>query len=213
MTTPKRHQPNLEVARILAQADMNNAQGAAWLTERLGRKVEDYHLGRAISGERAIKVDEIDALRELAAPGVLEPAARFVTSPLTETAALVPLFSADVGGSKPLRLTEDGRVGMAPMHPSQRRFKSAFAFLITEDALGDRLRQGDTAFGVFGLAPVIGQPCVVERGALGCVVGLFDRRDANTIFLKHVTPPKTVSVPIREVTGLHAIVGVTFENS
>lgn len=203
---------NDEVARILERAGMSHTDVAAYLTNKLGREVRHYHVGRTVSGERRPAVDEMDALRELGRRFEGSPAAlRAETAPqLTDAGDVIPLFAVSQANDHMLRLTEEFRVGVVPIHPAQRGSKSALAFVMFDDALGDRLRLGDIGYAIRGWQPVIGQPCMVERNDGDWLVKIYEGKDANTLFLSQLKPAKKISLPLREVFAAHAIVGSTF---
>jgi hypothetical protein len=205
--TPAR---NEEVAAILARRGWTHAQAASYLSERLAREVKAYHIGRTIAGQRSPTVDEMDALRALDAPNPGEYPPSINLQRLTDEGEAIPLFSADPGAGRPLRLREDGRIGVASVHPAQKGYKSVFAIVVTDEVFGERIRIGDIAYGVKNKVPAQGQPCLVARGEMGCVLGYFDTRDAQTVIVRQGPRGSTVSVPMRDVTGLHTIVGVTF---
>lgn len=205
---------NEEVEQLLERVGLTHAEAAAILTNKLGRVVKGYHIGRTISGDRQPAVDEMDALRELGARyddgGQPSQARRVETPLLTDTGDRVPLYGADHAGDNALRLTEEFRVGVVPIHPAQRGSKSALAFVMNDETLGDRLRLGDIGYAIRGWRPVVGQPCLVERKDLDAVARIYEGRDGSTLFLSQLKPAKQVTMPLRDVFAVHAVVGSTF---
>lgn len=202
--------PNVEVADLVAASGLTHPQVAAALGRTLGRAVQPYVIGRMISGLRSIKADEMDALRHLATadPIVKIPTQSFA-SQLTERAEFVPLYSARTGNV--LTVGEDNRVGLSPIHPSQRGFRSAFNFIQPDERLGDLIRRGYVAHAVRDLPPLPGMPVLVERKSGEAYARIYVREDANTVFLKVLRPKEQDEQLARtEVTGLHRITGVTF---
>jgi hypothetical protein len=203
---------NTEIEQILETVGLTHAQAAEILTTKLGRPMKGYHIGRTIKGERQPAVDEMDALRELLLAQPPQPGpARKVDAPLlTDTGERVPLYRADHAGDNGLRLTEEFRVGVVPVHPAQRGSKSALAFVMNDETLGDRLRLGDIGYAIRGWPPVPGQPCLVERKDLDAVARIYEGRDGSTLFLSQLKPPKQMSMPLRDVAAVHVIVGSAF---
>lgn len=203
---------NEEVEAILERAGMTHADAAAYLSERLGREVKHYHVGRTISGERQPVVDEMDALRELGRrfEGQPIPPRAGAAPLLTDAGDRIPLYGPDLAGGQSIRLTEEFRIGVVPIHPAQRGSKSALAFVMQEETLGDRLRMGDIGYAIRGWPPVEGQPCLVERHDLDALVKIYEGTDSSTLFLSQLKPAKKLSVPRREIYAVHAVVGTTY---
>lgn len=203
---------NEEVQAILERAGMAHADASAYLSDKLGRTIKPYHIGRTISGERQPAVDEMDALRELGrrfegSP----PQMRSTSAPLlTDAGDRIPLYGPDLAGNQSLRLTEEFRIGVVPIHPAQRGSKSALAFVMQDETLGDRLRLGDIGYAIRGWPPVEGQPCLIERRDLDALVKIYEGQDSATVFLSQIRPAKKISVPRREIFAVHAVVGATF---
>lgn len=202
---------NAEVAAIVEASGLSHAEVAVAITRATGRPIKSYVIGRMISGERLVKSDEMDALRALAeTPGLREAPARF-TPQLTEHSEVVPLFSAAGGPGGKLRLGEEFRVGVSPIHPSQRGYRSAFNVIQPDDRLGDLVRKGYTAHVVRDLPPVPGLPCLVEKEDGEAIVRIYAGEDANTLFLKVLKPKEADErLPWREVKAVHRVTGVTF---
>jgi hypothetical protein len=196
-----------EFETLLAASGRNQTQTAAYLQRRLGRDIAHYQVSRWSSGMIRVPVDVMDAMRELAA----QPAdAQAVVTPLSETADAVPLFGYANAAGSTLRLNEDQRVGVVPIHPAQRGSRSAFAFIVFGDSLAPMLNHGDVGYAIRGRTPRKGQPCIVELANGEAQVKLFEGADDRTLFASQLNPKKELSFALREVGAIHAVVGVTF---
>jgi hypothetical protein len=96
----------------------------------------------------------------------------------------VPLFGYANAAGSTLRLNEDQRVGVVPIHPAQRGSRSAFAFLVFGDSLSPRLNHGETGYAVRNKTPVKGQPVLIEMVSGEVLVKIFERVDEHTVFLR-----------------------------
>lgn len=204
--------PREEVTQIVEAAGLGHGPIAAFLTQTLGRVVKPYVIGRILSGERAVSADEMDAFRRLlqAPAGVGESVVAF-TPQLTEHSDRVPLYSATGRSGGKLRLSEEYRVGVTAIHPSQKGYRSAFSFIQPDDKLGDLLRKGHIGHVVRDLPPVPGLPCLVEREDGEAYARIYVGEDTNTLFLKALKPKEAEErVPLREVKACNRIVGVTY---
>lgn len=199
---------NEEVERLVEASGRTQAAIAAYLTRRTGRPIEHYHVSRMINGQRKVAHDEMDALRELAT----EVAGDTPTSPqLTETGDVVPLFGYANGAGSTLRLNEDARVGVVPIHPAQKGSREAFAFLTFGDSVHPRLMHGETGYAIRNRMPFKNQLCVVEKKDGETIVKFFDFVDDRTLHLYEIHPKRApILVPMRDVLAIHAVVGSTF---
>jgi phage repressor protein C with HTH and peptisase S24 domain len=149
----------------------------------------------------------MDAMRELSAqPAEAAP----VVHQLTDTSDVVPLFGYANAAGSTLRLNEDQRVGVVPIHPAQRGSRSAFAFLVFGDSLSPRLNHGETGYAVRNKTPVKGQPVLIELVSGEVLVKVFERVDEQTVFLSQLSPKKELSVKLQDVRAMHAVVGATY---
>lgn len=198
---------NLEAAELIAASGRSYAEIAAYLTRELGREVKHYQVGRMKTGPRQVVSDEMDALRRLAA----QPADSPEFSPrLTPSGEAVPLYGTK-GGTGGLRLAEEYRVGIAPIHPAQRGSLSAFAFIQPDDKFGDRLRRGDIGYAIRNQAPVAGEACLIEPKTGDAFAREYLREDDNTLFVAELSPKRAeVKIPRREIAALYVVVGATF---
>lgn len=199
--------PAAELSALHAASGRTQAEAAAYLSRRTGDGVSVYKVNRWLNRQTKIPIEIIDAMRELAGQPASAPPA---VTQLTETADVVPLFGYANAAGASLRLNEDQRVGVVPIHPAQRGSRSAFAFIVFGDSLSPRLRHGDVGYAIRNRTPQIGFPCVVELDGGEALVKIFERADDKTIFLSQLNPKKELSFAAREVTAMHAVVGVSF---
>lgn len=199
---------NREFARLVSDSGRNQKETADYLARRTGRDVNNTQVSRwAGGGIKNVPVDIMDAMRELAA----QPASAVpVVPPMTDSDDSVPLFGYANAAGAVLRLNEDQRVGVVPVHPAQRGSRAAFAFIVFGDSLNPRLKHGEVAYAVRGRMPVRGQPCLVEMESGEALVKIFDTMDERTLFVSQLDPKKDLSFALREVGGIHAVVGVSF---
>lgn len=200
---------NKEIDDLLAASGRTQEEVANYLTRRTGREYHNYIVSRMASGDRRITAEEMDALRELAgAPASAPPAA----PQLTETGEAVPLFGYANAAGAILRINEDQRVGVVPIHPSQRGSRAAYAFICFGDSVAPRLNHGDVGYAVRNRTPAKGQLCVVRRIDGDAIVKFYEGQDERTLFLMQLSPKtdQKISIPLREVDGLDAVVGASF---
>lgn len=213
MKDPKKRPPAetaAEFQRLLDASGHDQRAAANWLSRRYGgdELISDSRISRWKSGATAVPARYMDAMRELAdQPADAPPAA----VQLTATSEVVPLFGYANAAGAVLRLNEDQRVGVVPIHPSQRGSKAAFAFIVFGDSLSPRLRHGDVGYAIMGRMPNPGEPCVIQLKAGDVLVKIFDSADDRTLFGSQLNPPKTLTWSLaNEVEHVHAVVGVTF---
>jgi SOS-response transcriptional repressor LexA len=199
--------PAAEFAALHAASGRTQADTAAYLERRLGEGVSVFKVTRWLNGQTRVPVEILDAMRELASQPTGAPAPVIA---LTETSDVVPLFGYANAAGASLRLNEDQRVGVVPIHPAQRGSRSAFAFIVFGDSMTPRLRHGDVGYAIRNRTPQVGQPCVIELVGGEALVKIFDRADERTIYLSQLNPKKDLSYAVREVAALHAVVGVSF---
>lgn len=203
--------PTEEAQRLIAEARLNQGEIAAELSKALKRRVKSYTISRIVTGERQPKADELDALRAIldpkAAPALTVPRAL----KLTDSPELIPLFGTVAGPSPVLRLGEGNVVGVVPVHPAQKGAHEPFAFIVPDDRLADRLLRGEIGFALRNRWPQHGQMCLVEMTGGETFPYIYDRQDDQTLFLR-VKKPKEEgrTLPLRDVAGIHVIVGATF---
>jgi hypothetical protein len=207
--TPTR---NDEVAALVQATRLTHPEVAAALSRTLRRTLNPYVIGRMISGVRAVKADEMDALRVLAQGSTDAPASRENIAPqLTEGAHFVPLYALPATPGAVFKIDEEGRVGASPIHPSQRGYRAAFNFIQPDDRLGERIRRGDVGHAVRDLPPLPGQPVLIERQDGEAFARVYLREDARTIFVKAMKPKEEEERVARlDIKGLHRVTGVTF---
>lgn len=211
VTVRRMETPRDEAARLIRESGATQLEVAQHLTAVVGRRFQHWHVSRMLQGQRKIAADEMDALRKLAddgpalAPAVAEPTTFF------EHQDQVPLYSAPSFVDPVLKLDRQSQVGIAPLHPAQRGARGAFAFIMPDDSLGERLRPGEVGYGIRNRQAFPGQACLIELKSGVCTPCLFERRDANTVFGQLLSPKKQVSYPLRDVEGVHAIVGTSFQ--
>lgn len=203
-----RNEAAIEVGRLVEASRRTQSDVAAYLNRRLATEdYQHYHVSRMISGDRKVTAQEMDALRELAAqPAGAPPAA----PQLTESQDVVPLFGYANAAGSVLRLNEDQRVGVVPIHPAQRGSTRAFAFFVFGDSMTERLNHGDIAYAIYGRPPSKGAPCVIELTSDETLVKLYEGQDEHTLFARQLNPKKSLSFPLREVRAVHAVVGTSF---
>lgn len=161
-----------------------------------------------ISGVRPVQHDEMDALRELAAAPTTEPPA---APRLVESGDSVPLFGYANAAGATLRLNEDQRVGVVPIHPAQHGSRGAFAFIVFGDSVSPRLEHGDVAYAIRNLIPVRDKPVLIEMKGGDAQVKIYVRQDANTVFVRELQPKvREFPVALRDVSAMHRVVGSTF---
>lgn len=199
---------NADAISMIRASERTNADVAAYLARRLGREVAHYHVSRILTGERRAQSDEIEALRELAgAPASAPPAAPI----LTGTDEVQPLFGYANGAGQTLRLNEDAIVAVVPLHPAQKGSRNAYAFICYGDSVSTRLQHGDTGYAIRNRPPFRNQLCVVRLATGEALVKFYDHADDRTLHLYETFPKKApVTVSLREVDGLDAVVGSTF---
>lgn len=191
----------------MATSGRTQIETAAYLSRRLGRDIPNYQVSRWSSGPTKVPVDAMDAMRELAAQPAEAPP---VTTPMTDSDDSVPLFGYANAAGAVLRLNEDQKVGVVPIHPAQRGSRSAFAFIVFGDSLNPRLKHGEVAYAVRNRMPAKGQPCLIELQSGESLVKVFDTMDERTLFASQLDPKKDLTFALREVLGIHAVVGVSF---
>lgn len=197
-----------EVSQLVATSGRTQGDVAAYLNRRLGRTdLQHYHVSRMISGDRRVSAEEMDALRELAAQPAGEPPA---APALAETDDVVPLFGYANAAGSVLRLNEDQRVGVVPIHPAQRGSRRAFAFIVFGDSMSERLNHGDIAYALRNWPPAKERPVLIELKTGEALVKLYVGQDENTLFARQLKPKKDLSFPLRDVAALHAVVGSSF---
>lgn len=204
----RRRPENIEFARLIAASGRNQIEVADYLTRRLGRPVQNYAISRYANNQR-VPIDVMDAMRELEAQPADAPP---VAVPLTDTSGVVPLFGYASAAGSVLRINEDQRVGVVPIHPAQQGSRSAFAFIVFGDSLSPRLSHGDLGYAIRGRTPLKGQPCLIELTSGETLVKLFEGQDENTLFARQLEPKKALSFPLRDVAAIHAVVGATFSS-
>lgn len=198
---------NREFGQLVAASGRTQIETAAFLSRRLGRDIPNYQISRWSNGPTKVPIDAMDAMRELAAQPAESPP---VVPAMTESDDSVPLFGYANAAGAVLRLNEDQRVGVVPIHPAQRGSRSAFAFIVFGDSLSPRLRHGEVAYAVRGRMPSKGQPFLIEMAAGETLVKIFDTMDERTLFASQLEPKKELTFALRDVTAIHAVVGVSF---
>ena len=210
---PKANAPkpgrNTEIDGLLGAAGYSQQQAADYLTRRLGKDYHNYDISRMASGSRKVNHEEMDALRELAAAPIDSPPA---VVNMGDTDDIVPLFGYANAAGGTLRINDDQRVGVVPIHPAQRGSRQAYAFICFGDSVSPRLNHGEVGYAVRNKTPFVGQLCVIRLTNGDALVKFYEGQDERTLFLSQLNPkgsPK-VSVPLREVAGLDAVVGAAF---
>ena len=198
-----------EAQRLIALSGLTQYEVAAYLSQALGRRIEHWQVSRMTLGKRKIAADEMDALRRMAdtPDGIAEAPAFF------QGADQVPLFAAPSIADNLLRLGMPYQVGLAPLHPAQRGSRGAFAFIMPDDTMGERLRPGEVGYAIRNRPPFPSQACLIELKTGECIACLFQSRDANTVMGAQLHPKKTIATPVREIEGVHAIVGTSFQGA
>jgi len=197
-----------EIKDLLGSTGMTQKDVAAYLTRRLGDQYSHYHVSRMQSGGRRVTSLEMDALRELVStPRLDEPGESPV--PLTDTTDSVPLYGYANAAGATLRLNEDQTMGVVPTHPAQRGSRGAFAFVVFGDSMADRMHHGDIAYAVRNMLPLKDKPVLIELRSGEAVVKMFDGMDEATLFVRQLNPAKKLTYPLRDVAGLHRVVGLT----
>ncbi len=193
---------------MIAASGQTQGQIADYLTRRLSEQYHHYHISRMSSGNRKVTSQEMDALREIAAaaPGVSPPAA----PALEATTDSVPLFGYANAAGATLRLNEDQRVGVVPIHPAQKGSRGAFAVIVSGDSMAERLNHGDTAYAIRNMAPLKDKPFLIEMKNGEAIVKMYVGQDEHTLFARQLSPKKELSFPLREVQAMHRVVGTTF---
>lgn len=202
-----RPRESIEFEELHEASGRTQAETGAYLSRRLNRSVQNYQVSRWIAGVNRVPLDVMDAMRELAAQPVEAPA---VVSQLTEGNDVVPLFGYANAAGSVLRLNEDQRVGVVPIHPAQRGSRSALAFIVFGDSLSPRLNHGEIGYAIRNQTPRKGQPVLIEKVDGETLVKIFQRIDEQTLFAAQLDPKKDLQIPMRDVAALHAVVGATF---
>jgi hypothetical protein len=199
---------NAEVERLVEATGRTQAEIGAYLTRRLGRTIEHYHISRMINGGRKIAHDEMDALRELAAQPADQPPA---APQLTESTDVVPLFGFANAAGSVVRLNEEARVGVVPIHPAQHHSRGGYAFITFGDSTSPRLTHGDVGYAIRNHPPSKDQLCVVVKRDGEALVKFFDHLDDRTLFLYEIFPKRReITIPRQNLVHLDAVVGATF---
>ena len=198
---------NAEIDSLLATSGRTQEDVAAYLSRRLGRDFQNYQISRMAAGTRKVSSDEMDALRELAAqPAQATPAVHA----LVETTDVIPLFGYANGSGNVLRLDDEQRVGVVPIHPAQLGSRSAFAFIVFGDSMSERMNHGEVGYAIRGRPPFKGQPCVIEMASGEALVKIYEGQDEHTLFARQLSPKKTLSFHLKDVQAVHAVVGASF---
>jgi len=199
---------NAEFAQLVEQTGRTQQQIADYLSRRLGRTYKNYDISRRASGPQKIAADEMDALRELVAAPVDEPAA----PDLTGTGDAVPLFGYANAAGATLRINDDQRVGVVPIHPAQIGSRYAYAFICFGDSVSPRLNDGEIGYANRNQRPIKGQLTVIRMNNGDALVKFYDRQDDNTLFLTQLNPKdqQALKLPLRDVEALDAVVGASF---
>jgi hypothetical protein len=203
----KQGNTNVEFEQLVVASGRNQTETAAYLSRRLNREIANYQVSRWVTGPVKVPSEVMDAMREMAAQPAEAPPA---ISQLTDTSDVVPLFGYANAAGSTLRLNEDQRVGVVPIHPAQRGSRSAFAFLVFGDSLSPRLNHGETGYAVRNKTPVKGQPVLIELVSGEVWVKIFERVDEHTVFLAQLTPKKDLTCKLQDVRAMHAVVGATY---
>lgn len=198
-----------EFRRLFEASGKKQGEIAVWLARTVGRPVENYQVSRWSTGATSIPVDIMDAMRGLAARDDAPPPASQPTA-LTDTGDEVPLFGYANAAGSVLKLNDDHRISVVPIHPAQRGSRSAFAFVVFGDSLAPMLNHGDVAYAVRNRTPRKGQPFLVEMLNGETQVKLFAGIDERTLFAEQLTPKKDLTYPLRDVAAIHAVVGISF---
>lgn len=206
---PGKTTPNKEVIALLEASGRTQKEVADYLTRRLGRSYQHYDVSRMSTGSRKVISDEMDALRELVAA---HPSEDPVAPNLTDTADSVPLFGYANAAGASLRINEDARVGVVPIHPAQRGSRQAYAFICFGDSVSPRLNDGEVGYAIRNRRPLKGQLCVIRLTSGEAIVKFYAGQDEQTLFLTQLNPKEKtdIRVPLREAAGLDAVVGSTF---
>lgn len=203
-----------EFADLVESSGQTQAEIATYLQRRLGRAVNNVHVSRWAGGKTGLPADVLDAMRERVAQPLSGAAAglstAFATLGLTDTTDVVPLFGYANAAGSTLRLNEDQQVGVVPIHPAQRGSRQAFAFIVFGDSISPRMSHGDIGYSIRGRPPLKGKPCIVELANGEVLVKIFEGMDDRTLFLSQLEPAKSLSIPLRDVSAVHAVVGSTF---
>lgn len=194
---------------MVSRSGRTQIDTAAYLSRRLGRDISNVHVSRWTNGGVKVPVDAMDAMRELAAQPADSPP---VVSPMTDSDDSVPLFGYANAAGAVLRLNDDQRVGVVPIHPAQRGSRAAFAFIVFGDSLSPRLNHGEIAYAVRGRMPAKGQPFLIEMSSGEVLVKIFETMDERTLFARQLEPKKDLSWGLRDIAAIHAVVGVSFGN-
>lgn len=203
---------NAEVDRLLTASGLTQQQAAAYLTRKLGRDFSHYHISRMASGERKVASDEMDALRDLVElPRGEAMANAGIDVALTDTGDLVPLFGFSNAAGAVLRMNEDSRIGTVPIHPAQRGSRGAYAFVTFGVSVSPRLNHGETGYAVRNKPPFKDQLCVVTKSDGEVLVKYYDHQDDKTLFIYETFPKRQpLTIPLRDVLRIDAVVGATF---
>lgn len=198
-----------EFKRLLEESGKNQMDAAAWLTRTVGRAIGNHTVSRWANGYTKIPVDVMDAMRSLVDREDAPAPAQHVSA-LTESGEDVPLFGYANAAGSVLRLNDDARIGVVPIHPSQRGSRSAFAFVVFGDSVAPMLNHGDVGYAIRNRPPRKGQPCLIELRDGETHVKLFNRTDERTLFADQLNPKKELTYALRDVVAIHAVVGVSF---
>jgi hypothetical protein len=198
---------NAEVDRLIAESGRTQKEVASYLSTKLKHNYEHYVVSRMAAGERKVASFEMDALRELASQ---REDVVLTIPPVNGDSEFVQLFGYIGGGVGGLRLKEENCVGVVPIHPLQKGFKSSFAFTCVGDYLSPRLNHGEIGYAIKNRSPMKGQLCVIEFANGDAQVKFYDGQDDRTVFVSHINPKTQLKYALRDVVGLHLVVGAAF---
>lgn len=199
-----------EFHRLFEATGKTQGEIAAYLARATGSKATNYQVSRWLNGHTKIPVDVMDAMRAAAERPANDTAPPPAGAGIADSGEEVPLFGYANAAGSVLRLNDDQIIGVAPIHPAQRGSRAAFAFLVFGDSLTPMLNHGDTAYAIRGRTPRKGQPCVVQLRDGSALVKIFAGIDERTLFAEQLTPRKDLTIPLREVEAIHAVVSVSF---
>lgn len=122
---------------------------------------------------------------------------------------LAPVYGAVFAGRPDaIAFTPDQPEDWRPLHPNQRGYRDPFYLQVHGDSVSPRFEHGELAPAVRGVWPQRGKLCIVETHEGAMLLKYFERRDAESVWLKELQPePREFPVHLAEIRAVHAVVG------
>ena len=126
-----------------------------------------------------------------------------------EAATLAPVYGAvHAGAPDAIAFTPDHPDDWRPLHPNQVGYRDPFYVEVIGDSMSPRFEPGEKAPAVRGVWPSRGQVCVVETHQGAMLLKYYERRDAESLYLRELSPqPREFAIHLADVRAVHAVVG------